>query len=380
MKLIKMIKSGLVNQRLGGGFEKGYPHQEYPKGRDEFIRPYVADDKTILKKSSYSSPLDYKAVTPSPVDYNDIFGRKSTPDERLYILKQIQQGLDKIQKGILGKVSGIPSAPSATTPTNEIGQPITIRPVLPLPDVPAPEGFSNIANLNPPPLQGQTPATDIEMPIPEPVPDVNGRFDQDLLPEEEVSVDVVTPAPYFTDQFNSALMRDAIERQREELEAAERVSRQLEFNANPLTEFDTSIPTHMFSPFSEPAKSVISDSIESNGVGPRSRSSEYHSVGSGSSALTSISELKGRLSRLSGVSKRSIASLNVPLINTQNLSSGHQPGHIGDYGSGPTRLNEDITISQMIPRRNPPRGLNAADLAAAATRLKKPKVVPKKEN
>ena len=74
-----------------------------------------------------------------------------------------------------------------------------------------------------------------------------------------------------------------------------------------------------------------------------------------------------------------VASLNVPLINTQNLSSGHQPGHIGDYGSGPTRLNEDITISQMIPRRNPPRGLNAADLAAAATRLKKPKVVPKKK-
>lgn len=74
-----MIKSGLVNQKRGGGFEKGYPQQEYPKGKVEVVRPYVADDKTILKKSAYSSPMDYKAITPSPVDYNDIFAKKATP-------------------------------------------------------------------------------------------------------------------------------------------------------------------------------------------------------------------------------------------------------------------------------------------------------------
>jgi hypothetical protein len=132
MNVIKMIKSGLVNQKRGGGFEQGYPSQKYPKGRDEFIRPYVNNsDPTILRKSEYSDPMAYKAITPSPVQYNDIFSKKPTPDERLYILKQIQQGLDKVQKGLLGKIPGAPvvgvpsaTAPSGTRPTDEVGQTI----------------------------------------------------------------------------------------------------------------------------------------------------------------------------------------------------------------------------------------------------------------
>lgn len=134
-----MIKSGLVNQKRGGGFEQGYPSQKYPKGRDEFIRPYVNNsDPTILRKSEYSDPMAYKAVTPSPIQYNDIFRKKPTPDERLYILKQIQQGLDKVQKGILGKIPGGPvvavpsaTAPSATRPTDEVGQTIGAPPAGP---------------------------------------------------------------------------------------------------------------------------------------------------------------------------------------------------------------------------------------------------------
>lgn len=134
-----MIKSGLVNQKRGGGFEQGYPSQKYPKGRDEFIRPYVNNsDPTILRKSEYSDPMAYKAVTPSPIQYNDIFRKKPTPDERLYILKQIQQGLDKVQKGILGKIPGGPvvavpsaTAPSATHPTDEVGQTIGAPPAGP---------------------------------------------------------------------------------------------------------------------------------------------------------------------------------------------------------------------------------------------------------
>lgn len=51
--------------------------------------------------------------------------------EGLCILKQIQQGLDKVQKGILGKIPGGPTvavpsaaAPSGTQPSDEIGQTI----------------------------------------------------------------------------------------------------------------------------------------------------------------------------------------------------------------------------------------------------------------
>jgi len=161
-----MIKSGYVNQKRGGGFEQGYPSQKYPKGRDEFIRPYVDNtDETILRKSSYSNPMDYKNVTPSPVQYNDIFRKKPTPDERLYILKQIQQGLDKVQKGILGKIPGIPppsvpppGAPSGTRPTDEVGQTIGAPPAGP---PPSSDGAGGILIDDTPDIMAESPTSDV---------------------------------------------------------------------------------------------------------------------------------------------------------------------------------------------------------------------------
>lgn len=174
-----MIKSGLVNQKRGGGFEQGYPSQKYPRGRDEFIRPYVDNsDPTILRKSEYSDPMAYKAITPSPVQYNDIFRKKPTPDERLYILKQIQQGLDKVQKGILGKIPGAPTvavpsatAPSATQPSDEIGQTIGAPPS-------GGSGGEGIPIDDLPPLSASTGASSEGVPIAdddETVPQVSGE-------------------------------------------------------------------------------------------------------------------------------------------------------------------------------------------------------------
>lgn len=199
MKLIKMIKSGLVNQKRGGGFEQGYPSQKYPRGRDEFIRPYVDNsDPTILRKSEFSDPMAYKAITPSPVQYNDIFRKKPTPDERLYILKQIQQGLDKVQKGILGKIPGAPTvavpsatAPSATQPTDEVGQTIGAPP-----GGPPPSGGEGIPIDDLPPLSTSTADSSDGVPIAEydeTVPQVSGEtFDS----KQQDGVDEVQKAQY----------------------------------------------------------------------------------------------------------------------------------------------------------------------------------------
>lgn len=186
-----MIRSGLTNTRNGGGFEKGYPHEIYPQGRDQTIRPFVEKgDPTILKKSAYSTPADYKAITPSPVDYNDIFGKKTTSDERLYILKQIQQGLDKIQKGILGRVPNIPqaSAPSATQPSDQIGLPMDGAPDE------SPDGPDT-----PPPLTG---STDSDFPG---VIDVDGLDDDALLEVEEIAQDVVQPPVYPAAEYDETI-------------------------------------------------------------------------------------------------------------------------------------------------------------------------------
>lgn len=192
-----MIKSGLVNQKRGGGFEQGYPSQKYPKGRDEFIRPYVNNsDPTILRKSEFSDPMAYKAITPSPVQYNDIFRKKPTPDERLYILKQIQQGLDKVQKGILGKIPGAPTvavpsatAPSATQPSDEIGQTIGAPPS-------GGSGGEGIPIDDLPPLSASTAASSDGVPIAEydeTVPQVSGEtFDS----KQQDGVDDVQAARY----------------------------------------------------------------------------------------------------------------------------------------------------------------------------------------
>lgn len=102
-----MIKSGLVNQRLGGGFEKGYPNQ-FNQQRLEIERPVVfTQDKTVLEPS----PANMKAFTPSPVMYNDLFGKTLSPDERVYILRQAQQGEDQVQKTFVKLRKGLPDRP-----------------------------------------------------------------------------------------------------------------------------------------------------------------------------------------------------------------------------------------------------------------------------
>lgn len=92
-----MITSGLVNQRRGGGFEKGFPHARSALG-SEFIRPAVSSfDMPILEKSSFASPKTDLAIsqsTPLQVNYRDIFQKTATPDERYYnqnLLKQLSR-------------------------------------------------------------------------------------------------------------------------------------------------------------------------------------------------------------------------------------------------------------------------------------------------
>lgn len=143
-----MIRSGLVNQRLGGGFERGYPTDRSRHPRNAMERPAVfASDSTILTPSQYSDPVQYKSVTPSPIFYNDLFGKKLTPDERLYLLRQAQQGTDRIQKQFDKNVPKLEAAP--------------------------------VKNVNGFPVQ----------------PAVDGVDGEELLEEEETAVDVVDPPP-----------------------------------------------------------------------------------------------------------------------------------------------------------------------------------------
>lgn len=115
-----MIKSGLTNVQKAGYL--GYPHERDGNPRDRMERPFVAlGDSTVMRKSDFSDPMAIKAITPAPVMYNDIFAKRTTADERLYILRQIQQGLDKIQRGILSK--GGVQAPQMPLPTQPGGIP-----------------------------------------------------------------------------------------------------------------------------------------------------------------------------------------------------------------------------------------------------------------
>lgn len=121
-----MIRSGLTNVQKAGYL--GYPHERDRNPRNAVERPFVSvGDTTVLHKSDFSDPMANTTVTPSPVLYNDIFAKRTTADERLYVLKQIQQGLNKIQKGLLGKdaeqVKGVPlpNQPGQIIPTPPFG-------------------------------------------------------------------------------------------------------------------------------------------------------------------------------------------------------------------------------------------------------------------
>lgn len=174
-----MIKSGLVKQKRAQ-FEQGFPHQINLTPRDEVVRPYVAlGDPIVGPKSSFSSPLEYKAITPSPVDYNDIFGKKTSPDERLYMLRQIQQGFDKVQRGIIGRVppNTTPPAEPDTAPTST---PAPIEPPAMMP--PTNEGVVSA-------MPEMLAETDEEEFFSSP---------EDLFEQEELAVDVVGPRPTFS--------------------------------------------------------------------------------------------------------------------------------------------------------------------------------------
>ena len=114
-----MIRSGLTNVRKAR-FEEGFPHQR-DTAREIVTRPYVQkEDNNIPQPVDKSPPI----MVPSPVVYNDIFGKRTTPDERLYILKQIQQGVKKIAASLTDK----PGLQPLPKPTPGVGNAMNRQP------------------------------------------------------------------------------------------------------------------------------------------------------------------------------------------------------------------------------------------------------------
>jgi len=113
-----MIRSGLVNQHKGDGFNKGFPHQRNNNARDETIRPYVDTIDT-----GFGKPSDIKQTAPAAVKYRQIFTKSATPDERLYLLKQAQLGISK-QTSIRREPVPMPSAAPPTLPSQPPEQPV----------------------------------------------------------------------------------------------------------------------------------------------------------------------------------------------------------------------------------------------------------------
>lgn len=151
-----MIKSGLTNVQKAGYL--GYPHERDKNPRDRMERPFVAlGDSTVMRKSDFSDPMAIKAITPAPVLYDDIFAKRTTADERLYILRQIQQGLDKIQRGILSK--GGVQAPQMPLPTQPGG-------IIPPPPPGAP---TQPGEPQPPTMPGAFPPPPGGIPVPPPL-------------------------------------------------------------------------------------------------------------------------------------------------------------------------------------------------------------------
>lgn len=260
-----MITSGLVNQKRGGGFQKGYPHERDPHPNEEFIRPYVAEDKTILTPSSFSKPQKYKAVVPAPVEYNHIFGKKTTADERLYILKQIQQGLEKVEKGILAAPprTGVPP-PIPTTETQGPQQP-----TIPL-------------DPNPPDPNFTAPLTQPEdQPMVEDTPDTDGIDDEAaaLVKEEEISYDVVEDRSKVMDTSDEKILGFSHMHQ---IDIQPEKKSTLGFNMHTgptvdvFPEFTTGDPAHLIEHFGPKTAQIqfeteIKEDIKVNGTGPRSR-------------------------------------------------------------------------------------------------------------
>jgi hypothetical protein len=126
-----MLRSGLVNQHRAR-FEEGFPHERNNHPRDKLIRPYVQDEVyPTLKRGRYTEPeLPFNDPNPVQPKYIDIFGKKTTPDERLYLYKEFFNAAKKF-----GVIPG-----QATVPQNANGAPGTMYPQPPLPPPADPQG------------------------------------------------------------------------------------------------------------------------------------------------------------------------------------------------------------------------------------------------
>lgn len=126
-----MLRSGLVNQHRAR-FEEGFPHERNNHPRDILIRPFVQTEiYPILKRGRYTEP-ELPVNDPNPVQpkYIDIFGKKTTPDERIYLYKEFFNAAKKF-----GFVPGQPVGPK-----NANGKPGQMLPTYPQPSPRDPQG------------------------------------------------------------------------------------------------------------------------------------------------------------------------------------------------------------------------------------------------
>jgi len=95
-----MIHSGLVNQRRGGGFERGYPNQRVNHPRDQEVRPWVSGfDLPVMEKSQYATPsapegsskVGVPVKASAQVFYNDIFGKSLSPSGKYYLSQLVKR-------------------------------------------------------------------------------------------------------------------------------------------------------------------------------------------------------------------------------------------------------------------------------------------------
>ena len=125
-----MLRSGLVNQHRAR-FEEGFPHERNNHPRDVLARPFV-EDRTfpILPKSWYAEPeLPVNAPDPIQPKYDDIFGKKTTPDERIYLYREFFNAAKKA--GILGQPARPTNAglgPGVMNPPAPTAQPVPPTP------------------------------------------------------------------------------------------------------------------------------------------------------------------------------------------------------------------------------------------------------------
>jgi hypothetical protein len=129
-----MIRSGLVNQRRGGGFEKGFSsdHDAMNRYRHEINDVEVKPKVGISKQTLFSQPQsEISTTTSNETVYRDIFGKTTTADERFYIWSFLNRELKQLgglRNRLFPPSSQVPSGLPATEPTpgqGSIPQPTT---------------------------------------------------------------------------------------------------------------------------------------------------------------------------------------------------------------------------------------------------------------